>query len=117
MKTNWWRDFDSQRRNSEVKGLIRHRLETEHVNRGTNITPMEQLLVTMRYLATGCFQRITADFVGISISSANRIINRVCNIIALSHKEYIKCPQTEVGIQTTKQNFMHIVSSPASLAL
>ena len=40
-----------------LEGLIRHRLEAEHVNSGTNMTPMEQLLVTMRYLATGCFQR------------------------------------------------------------
>ena len=47
-------------------GLIRHRLEAEHVNRGTYITPMEQLLVTMRYLATGCIQRVTADFLGVS---------------------------------------------------
>ena len=61
--------------------------------------------MTMRYLATGCFQRVTADFVGVSTSSANRIIHRVCNIIASSHKEYIKFHQTEVNIQTTKQNF------------
>ena len=47
----------------KLEGLKGHRQETEHVNRGTNITPMEQLLVTMQYLATGCFQRVTADFV------------------------------------------------------
>ena len=98
-----------------LEGLIRHRREAEQVNRGTNITPMEQLLVTMRYLATGCFQRVTADFVGVSTSSANRIIHRVCNIIESSHKEYIKFPQwifKQLG-----KNVMHIVSSPASLAL
>ena len=73
---------------------------------------MGQLFVPMRNLATGCFQRVTADFVGVSTSSANRIIHRVCNIIASSNKEYIKFPRTEVTVQTTKQNFMHIVSSP-----
>ena len=88
-----------------LEGIIRYRLETEHVTRGTNITPMEQLLVTMLYLATGCFQRVTADFVGVSTSSANCIIHRVCNIIASSYKEYLKFHQTEVDIQTTKQNF------------
>ena len=46
-----------------LEGLIWHRQEAEHVNKGTNTTPMEQLLVTMRYLATGCFQRVTADLV------------------------------------------------------
>ena len=46
-----------------LEGLIRQRLEAAHVKRGTNITSMEQLLVTMRYLATGCYQRVTADFV------------------------------------------------------
>ena len=60
--------------------------------------------MTIRYLATGCFQRVTADFVGVSTSSTNRII-RVCNIIASSHKEYIKFPQTEVDIETTEQTF------------
>ena len=42
--------------------------------------------MTMRYLATGCFQRVTVNF-------------------ASPHKEYIKFPQTEVDIQTTKQKF------------
>ena len=46
-----------------LEGLIRHRREAEHVNRGTDITPMEQLLVAMPYLVTGGFQRVTADFV------------------------------------------------------
>ena len=88
-----------------LEGLIRHRQEAEYVNRGTNITPMEQLLVTMQYLATGCFQRVTADFVGVSTSSANNIIHRVSNIIASSHKENINFPRTEVDISPTKQNF------------
>ena len=65
-------------RRLDLEGLIRHRLEAEHVNRGTNTTPMEQLLVTMRYLASGCFSRVTADFPGVSTLSANRIIHRVC---------------------------------------
>ena len=96
-------------------GLIRHRLEAEHVNRGTNIAPIEQLLVTMRYLATGCFQRVTADFVGVGTSSANRIIHRVCNKIASSHKKYITFPQWT--FKQLSKYFMHIVSSPTSLAL
>ena len=33
------------------------------------------------------------------------MIHRVGNIIPSSHKECIKFPQTEVDIQTTKQNF------------
>ena len=61
--------------------------------------------MTMRYLATGCLQRVTADFVGVSTSSANRIIHQLSNIIASSHKEYIKFPKTEVDIQTTEQKF------------
>ena len=69
-----------------LEGLLGHRQEAEHVNKGTNITPMEQLLVTIRYLANGCFQRVTTDFVGVSTSSANRIVHRVCNIIASSNK-------------------------------
>ena len=61
--------------------------------------------MTMRYLAIGCFQRVTADFVELSTSSANRIIHQECNIIVSSHKEYIKFPQTEEDIQTTEQIF------------
>ena len=56
-----------------LEGLIGHIQEAEHVNRGTNITPMEQLLVTIRYLATGCFQRATADFV-ISYELVHRVL-------------------------------------------
>ena len=66
----------------------------------------------MRYLATGCFQRVTADFVEVSTSSANRFIHRVYNIIASSYKEHIKFLQTEVDIQTTKQKFYAYCQSP-----
>ena len=73
--------------------------------------------MTMRYLATGCFQRVTDDFVGVSTSSANSIIHRVCNIIASSHKENINFPRLKWAFKQISKNFMHIVSSPASLAL
>ena len=35
-----------------LEGLIGHRQEAEHVNRGTNITPMEQLLSSRESLPT-----------------------------------------------------------------
>ena len=88
-----------------LEGLIRHRVEDIQVNWDNNITLMEQLLVTMRYLATGCFQRITADFVCVGTTSANRIIHRICAKIASLHKDYIKFPENEAEIQATKQQF------------
>ena len=56
------------------------------------MSPLQQLLVTMRFLATGCFQRVCADFMGVSTSSANRIIHRVSHMIASMHKDFISFP-------------------------
>ena len=46
--------------------------ELQRINRGHNITPMQQLLVTLRFLATGSFQIVCADLTTMSIASANR---------------------------------------------
>lgn len=74
-------------------------------DRGQNVSPMQQLLVTLRFYATGCFQRVCADFMGVSTSTANRIIHRVSNMIASFHRDFIKFPDTIVDKQEMKVGF------------
>ena len=96
------------------EGLIRHRVVDIQVNRDNNITPMEQLLVTMQYLATGCFQRVTADFVVVGTSSANCIIHRIGAITASLYKDNIKFPETKIEIQASKQRFCGYCQFPVA---
>lgn len=93
-----------------LDALIRDKFDMS--DRGHNVTPLQQLLVTMRFLATGCFQRVCADFMGVSTSSANRIIHRVCNMIAAMHKDFINFPQTDEEIRETKVGFYNYCRFP-----
>ncbi|XP_041367864.1 putative nuclease HARBI1 [Gigantopelta aegis] len=97
-----------QRFRFSKKGV--HNLETllhdelQLVNRSHNITAMQQILLTLRFLATGSFQIVCADLTSVSLASANRAIWRTTLAIAARHRQYIKFPSGD-EIDRTKQNF------------
>ncbi|XP_044589448.1 putative nuclease HARBI1 isoform X2 [Cotesia glomerata] len=72
--------------------LIRHfELFTE---RNNAVRPMTQLLVTLRFCATGNFYITIGDFVGISKSTVFKIIHSLCRTIASWRHEFIYFPRT-----------------------
>ncbi|VEN37562.1 unnamed protein product [Callosobruchus maculatus] len=70
------------------------------------------LLVTLRYLATGFFLQVVADFVGIHKSSACRIVYKVCRAIAGLHSTFIKMPVTDDEAQMISTRFYTIARFP-----
>ncbi|XP_066585352.1 putative nuclease HARBI1 [Prorops nasuta] len=71
------------------------------------ISPVIQLLVAIRFYATGCFLQVAADFCCISTKSAQRIVHRVSAAIANLFHRYVSLPRTdEEIIQTAKDNFL-----------
>ncbi|VEN47557.1 unnamed protein product [Callosobruchus maculatus] len=73
------------------------------------------LLVTLRYLATGFFLQVVADFVGIHKSSACRIVYKVCKAIAGIHSTFIKMPVTDEA-QMISTRFYTIARFPRCIA-
>lgn len=63
---------------------------------------MNQLLLTLRFYATGNFMRACGDFSGVSISTASRVIARVSMAIASLSATMINMPQSNVEIRTTQ---------------
>eukprot|EP00745_Piridium_sociabile_P037868 TRINITY_DN69115_c0_g2_i3.p2 TRINITY_DN69115_c0_g2~~TRINITY_DN69115_c0_g2_i3.p2 ORF type:complete len:110 (-),score=7.55 TRINITY_DN69115_c0_g2_i3:1065-1394(-) len=58
---------------NEVEGEIRLQ------NRGFTLTPLQQVLVTLRYLATSSFQDVCGELVGVDQSTVSRAVSRVTN--------------------------------------
>ncbi|XP_045458300.1 putative nuclease HARBI1 [Melitaea cinxia] len=54
------------------------------------ISPINRLLLTLRYYATGSFLNVVGDFTGTSKASASRIVNMVSQAIAKLGPQFIK---------------------------
>lgn len=65
-------------------------------NRGYPLTVTQQILITLRYFATGSFQIVTGDLIGIYQTTAGRIIHKVAKAIASLSTSYIKMPANSI---------------------
>lgn len=63
--------------------------------RNNAVSPINQLLVFLRFCATGSHIACIADFCGVHTSTASRIIARVANAIAGLYNRFIKMPLTQ----------------------
>ncbi|XP_067214514.1 putative nuclease HARBI1 [Linepithema humile] len=79
-----------------------------NTNRNAAIPPVIQLLVTLRFYATGCFLITAADFCGISETSAHKIIHRVSPEIAALRNDFIKLPLLSEEIRENEQKFFKV---------
>ncbi|XP_046970932.1 putative nuclease HARBI1 [Vanessa cardui] len=73
---------------------------------------MLQLLITLRFFATGSFYITVGDFGGVHNSTACRIINKCVDAIASLRKTYIKLPRSQVEIKKTQEEFYKIARFP-----
>nr|XP_023027420.1 putative nuclease HARBI1 [Leptinotarsa decemlineata] len=73
------------------------------------ISPMNRLLLTLRYYATGSFLITSGDFSGVSKASASRIISKVSRAIAELRPRFVKFP---INLQSVKEGFYNIARFP-----
>lgn len=73
---------------------------------------MQQILLTLRFFATGSFIISAGDFAGVSTTSAHRIIHRVTNAIARLRPHFIKFPITNNEIKKEQLEFYKIARFP-----
>ncbi|XP_033221207.1 putative nuclease HARBI1 [Belonocnema kinseyi] len=71
-----------------------------------------QLLLALRYYATGSHLIASGDFSGVSKTSAHRIIHRVTAAIAGLAREDIKMPSTEAEVTAAQVHFYAIARFP-----
>ena len=82
-----------------------------HNDRGKPIPADIQLLLALRFYATGTFQLACGDLTYISQPSASRIIKRVSEAIARLKNNYIAFPEGEL-LNDTKRDFWRIGEFP-----
>uniref|UniRef100_A0A8D8M1Q1 Nuclease HARBI1 n=4 Tax=Cacopsylla melanoneura TaxID=428564 RepID=A0A8D8M1Q1_9HEMI len=92
---------------TKVLDLIREHLEHPS-NRNNPLTPMQQLLVGLRYYATGSFQLTSGDLGGVSKATVCRCIQRVSNGIASLGQNIIKFPGTAEERRKVIEEFYNI---------
>ncbi|CAK1592206.1 unnamed protein product [Parnassius mnemosyne] len=90
---------------------IEHHLEYSS-NRNFSISPVNQLLATLRYYATNWTQTSIGDYCGLSTPTANKIVHRVSAAIAALHTEYIKFPESTQEIRHEQDKFYQIARFP-----
>ncbi|XP_020298875.1 putative nuclease HARBI1, partial [Pseudomyrmex gracilis] len=91
--------------------LIEDRIKSR-TDRNHAVSPLHQLLLTLRFYATGTFQVAIGDFGGIHKSTMCRIIKKVTEAIASLRLRYIHFPNSNQSLMHTKERFYNIARFP-----
>ncbi|KAK4883042.1 hypothetical protein RN001_006361 [Aquatica leii] len=116
-----WDDLEFFRRFRLKKGTVERLLQQiEHdlihpTNRNHCVTPMAQLLLTLRFFASGSLYIVAADFAGVSKATAGKIITKVANAIASLRPQYIALPNNEAERNIVIDNFYRIARFPRTV--
>lgn len=114
-------DDDFERKFRLPKDMVNHLLEKiqsllEPPSFLNNpISPKLQLLITLRFYATGTFQTVLEDLFGVSQKSICNCIRRVSSAIASLAKDEIKFPTTREDITAMNREFYKIAKMPMVL--
>ncbi|XP_063218604.1 putative nuclease HARBI1 [Bacillus rossius redtenbacheri] len=82
------------------------------ISRNHPTSPLQQLLIALRFYATGCFLIVAGDFGGVSTSTACRIVKRVSSAIANLKPQVIKFPEGAEEIEQVHRDFYEIAQFP-----
>ncbi|XP_030749237.1 putative nuclease HARBI1 [Sitophilus oryzae] len=83
--------------------------------RGGCVPPLLQLLLTLRFFATGCMQITAADFIGVSRATACRVISRVTTALAALRPRYVKMYSDNAEMQRASEDFYGLASFPRAI--
>lgn len=83
--------------------------------RSRYITPEQQLLITLRFLASGNMQLTVADVVHVSQTSVCRVLRRVCDALLVHFHTFVKMPQTNAERQQAATEFYRFGQFPRTI--
>lgn len=81
--------------------------------RSRYVTPEEQLLITLRFLAGG--EMHLTEIVRVRQQSVNRVLQRVCDAFIEQLHTFIKMPQTNTECQKAAAEFYRIAGFPRTI--
>ena len=71
-------------------------------NRGFTLSPLQQVLVTLRYLATSTFQDVCGELVGVDQSTVSRTVSRVTDAMFRQAQQHIFFPDQASANRTKR---------------
>lgn len=83
-----------------------------NTRRSSPIPVALQIMVALRFFASGTFQMVLGGTVGVSQSSVSRIVRDVSNALGRRAGQFIKFPTTAAECIRTKQQFFEIAGFP-----
>ncbi|CAI6359398.1 unnamed protein product [Macrosiphum euphorbiae] len=81
-------------------------------NRSSSLSPVLQLLIALRYYATGAFQMVLGDHIQVNKSTVCRVIKTVSTEIARLRPQFIEFPSTVVEQQRVQLGFFRLHQFP-----
>ncbi|CAF4936163.1 unnamed protein product [Pieris macdunnoughi] len=100
---------------NSVKNILMPLLEPDlkaTSRRGLPFPPEIMVLLTLRYFATGSFQKLDSNDMNICQQSMSRIVTRVANALAKKMKKFVKFPSRFEDVNKVKRMFYNIANFP-----
>lgn len=79
------------------------------------VTPTQQLLITLRFLASGNMQLTVGDVVRVSQTTVSRVLRKVCDALLMHFDDFIKMPETNAERQQAAADFYQLAEFPRTI--
>lgn len=83
------------------------------VGRSRYISPLNRLLIALRFFASGSFQVVVSDFIGCCRSTVCVILPQVSSAIARLRPQFIKMPTSADDMREASMAFYRFASFPS----
>ena len=87
-----------------------------HTNRNHALSVKTQVLIALRFFASGSFQQVIGDIIGVDKSTVSRTVYKFCKAIIRHKQQFIQFPFTEDEKDIIKQGFYKIGGFPSTIA-
>ncbi|XP_039756277.1 putative nuclease HARBI1 isoform X2 [Pararge aegeria] len=107
--------FKTYRMSKCTVTLLLHQLEGDlkfDSNRNESVAPIQQLLIALRFYATGTHLQAIADAHRVSVPTVSRVVRKVSRAIVKLQPKYIKMPATTAEIENCQREFNKIANFP-----
>ncbi|XP_028411674.1 putative nuclease HARBI1 [Dendronephthya gigantea] len=115
----YYKDDECRARYRFGKDAIRFIVNLVHneihppTNRSYALSAMKQVLITLRFLATGSFLQVIGDtFAALHKSTISRVVRRVCIALARKLDQFVKFPGTREEKDEIKRGFYELAGFP-----
>ena len=98
-----------------IVGLVADDIMPE-TNRNHAVSAEMQLLITLRYLASGSFLQVIGDtFLGFDKSAVSRVVHRVTQALSAKVGNFVKFPSTRAERDEIKQGLFRVGGFPCAI--